>query len=383
MMPPSTPARLSPATATHTSATSPDSLPPQAWPELTAQIGREVSGPLSAALERVIQLTTTGRIDRDGLRALRAEIERARRAGMVAQQLARYASRRLRQSHERLNLASTLQSVLAQRSREVGSRGIQVRQSTRPIEVLIDPALLFGLLNALLDWAIECAHASIDFGVDTRGWPAQGYVLCRFTQAPPHEDHGLADLDAPTLDSLNWHLLKQGAAAIGLHLEREIDGHRVSTIIEFPRTVNDSIEEEAAADLEEGFGTSFNSQPLAGSHVLVVAARREMRVAVRSAIADMGLLLDFVGSVEEAIGFCQEALPHAIVFEAALRSERLDSLADEIRDEVPGFSFIEIAEEGEASEMSGVDGRNYARVGRDGLARSLPSTLVFELSKSF
>ncbi|RZU00548.1 hypothetical protein EV670_1258 [Rivibacter subsaxonicus] len=382
MVPPPMNAILKPTLATDSEAASGGSLAADAWPELAAQIGREVGGPLSAALERVIQLTTTGRIDRGGLRALRAEIERARRAGMVAQQLARYASKRLRQSHERLNLAGTLQSVLAQRSREVGSRGIQVRQSTRPIEVLVDPALLFGLLNALLDWAIECAHASIDFGVDTRSWPAHGCVLCRFTHEPRQED-ALADIDAPTLDSLNWHLLRQGAAAMGLLLDREVDGNRVSLALEFPRTVNESIEGVTAIDLEDGFGTSLNSKPLAGSHVLVVAARREMRMAVRSAIADMGLLLDFVGSVDEAIGFCREALPHAIVFEAALRSERLDTLADEIRDEVPGFAFVEVAEEGEAFEVSGFNGQNYARVGRDGLAKSLPSAIVFELSKSF
>ncbi len=358
-------------------------MPAEAWPELAAQIGREVGGPLSAALERVIQLTTTGRIDRAGLRALRAEIERARRAGIVAQQLARYASKRLRQSHERLNLASTLQSVLTHRSREVGSRGIKVRQSTRPIEVLVDPALLFGLLNALLDWALEWAHASIDFGVDTRNWPAHGCVLCGFTHEPAPAGVAGADEEGPRLDSLNWHLLAQGAAATGLLLQRQVEGNRVSVTIEFPRTINESMAGVTAIDMDAGFSASLNSKPLAGSHVLIVAARRESRVAVRSAIADMGLVLDFVGSVDEAIGFCKEALPHAIVFEAALRGERLDQLADEIRAEVPGFAFIEIAEEGEAFEVSGFNGQSYARVGRDGLVQSLPSAIVFELSKSF
>ena len=75
---------------------------------------------------------------------MRTEIERARRVGLISQQLARYASKRLRQSHERLNLSNTLQSVLAQRAREVASRGIHVRQSTRAIEVLVDRAGAVG-----------------------------------------------------------------------------------------------------------------------------------------------------------------------------------------------------------------------------------------------
>jgi hypothetical protein len=104
---------------------------------------------------------------------------------------------------------------------------------------------------------------------------------------------------------------------------------------------------------------------------------------VRNAIANMGLVVDFVGSVEEAVDFCRDGLPHAIIFEAALRGERLDQLAEDLRAELPGFSFLEIVEEGNAFEISGFNGMSHARVGRDGLAHSLPSALVFELSKSF
>jgi hypothetical protein len=61
------------------------------WREIIAQIGSEVGLPLSSALERVTTLATTGKIDRAGLRALRDEIERARRASMMGQQIARFA----------------------------------------------------------------------------------------------------------------------------------------------------------------------------------------------------------------------------------------------------------------------------------------------------
>ena len=76
----------------------------QRWQDLAAQIGAEIASPLTAALERIHALTTPGRIDRTSLRALRDEVERARQTGMLGQQLARFASGRLRQSHERLQL---------------------------------------------------------------------------------------------------------------------------------------------------------------------------------------------------------------------------------------------------------------------------------------
>ncbi len=351
----------------------------EAWRELTAQIGREVAEPLSAALERVIQLTTTGGIDREGLRALRNEIERARRIGVVSQQLSRFASKRLRQSHERLDLAQTLQSVLTHRAREANARGVQVRQSTRPIEVLVDPALLFSLLNAVLDWAIEQARSTIDFRVDLKDWPAHGRVRCSFG----HEPDRSAGADAATGDSLNWHLLSQIARTMGLVLLREADAASVSMTLEFPLTVNEELEGMTAIELDHGDSSTLNSKPLAGSQVLVLAARREVRVQVREALANMGLLIDFVGSVDEAADFCREGLPHAIVFEGVLRGERLEQLADDIRAELPGFSFIELVEEGNAFEVSGFNGMNHARVGRDGLQQALPSALVFELSRQF
>lgn len=347
------------------------------WRALVSQVGHEVAEPLSSALERVIQLTTTGSIDREGLRALRIEIERARRVGMVSQQLARYASRRLRQSHERLDLAQTLQAVLTHRAREVQARGIQVKHSTRPIEVLVDPALLFSLINAVLDWAVELSHGAIDFRVDLKNWPAHGRIGCSFSH-----DASRAAREASVLDTLNWHLIVQIAQTMALPLERSADTARMLLTLEFPRTVNDALEGMSALELDHGDASSLNSKPLAGSHVLVIAARRDMRVQVREAIANMGLLIDFVASVDEAVDFCSEGWPHAIVFEALLRGERLDQLAETIRADLPGFSFIEIVEDGDTFEISGFNGMSHARVSRDTLKQSLPSALVFELSRS-
>jgi len=116
--------------------------------------------------------------------------------------------------------------------------------------------------------------------------------------------------------------------------------------------------------------------------VLVIASRREMRLQIRDALRNMSLIIDFVSSVDEAINFCREGLPHAIVIEAIQSGERFAAFRDEITREVPDFVFIEIIEEGSAFEMSGFSGSGTARVGRDVIASSLPSALLFELSKS-
>jgi hypothetical protein len=355
------------------------------WAELLSQVGAEISGPLTMAIERVTALATTGKIDRQSLRALREELDQARRAGMLGQQLARFASRRLRQHPERLQLTQMLRDVLLQRSRETQARGVQLRQVLQPVEVVADASLLFALLNTVLDWALAGARSHIEFRIDLKPWPQHGRLSCRFVHRPLDElDDGApaTAVSAARLDSLTWRLLQQISSSMGLRVERHDDATTAALFIEFPQTVTEQAPQAVSAvELDQGFAASTNSKPLAGSHVLVLAARRDVRSLVREAIRHMGLIVDYVGSVEEAVEFCADGLPHAIVFESALRGERFEALRQEILSEVPEFAFIELTEEGKDLEVSGFSASGMARVGRDAIMSSLPSALLFELSR--
>jgi len=353
------------------------------WRDLVGDVGCEIASPLTAALERIHALTTTGRIDKASLRALRDEVEAARRAGMIAQQLTRFASGRLRQSHEQLPLADTLNTMLAHRARETTARGIVVKPSLKTADVVVDPSLLFSLLNAVLDWSLAHARSDIEFVVDMKAWPAHARLVCHFALRPADEldDGAPAPATQPTLDSLTWRLIEQTAWTMGLPLTRSIDAGRVALTAEFPRTAVEQVEGLSAVELDTGFGLSTNSRPLAGSHVLVVASRREMRVRIRDAIRHMGLVIDLVSSIEEAGDFCRDGLPHAVIVEGILSGERLNHLRAEITSELPDFPFVEIVEEGASFCMSGFGGSAMGRVGREAIESALPSVLMFELSR--
>ncbi len=349
------------------------------WRGLLTQVAGEISGPLTAAMERVTILATTGKIDRQSLRALRDEVEAARRAGMVGQQLARFASGRVRQSHERLNLTQMLKDVLVQRGRDLHARGLPMRQIFKQADVIADASLLFAMLNALLDWCAEHARSTIDLRLDHTTWPVQARLTCRFAFRPAGDlppDHVL-----PDLDTLSWRLVQQTGWTMGLLVERDENGIETNATLVFPRTVNQEVEGVSAVEIDDGFPSSQNSKPLAGSHVLVLASRRDLRTQVRESIAHMGLILDFVTSIDEAREFCRGGVPHAIVYEAALAGVRFEHLRQELQAEVPDLAFIEVLEEGDVLQMAGQDGAASARVGREGLRHSLPSALVFELSK--
>lgn len=359
----------------------PDEIELARWQDLLGQVGRELAEPLTAALERVTTLTTTGRIDRAGLRTLRDEIDRARQTGIWCQQIARLASGRIRQSQERVHLTNTIQSVLAYRAREMHAKGIQLQQSLLPIDIQADASMLFGLLNALVDWVIDCAHGIVEIRVEMRQDPARAQLSCAF----PHQSKAEAALSQEALtgriDTMHWHLLVQTARTLGLQIERQMDPARVQLHLAFPTTFAPMSLDDDAHGNSHGFADSVNSKPLAGSHVLVIASGRDLRQQIRDSLKSMGLVLDFVGSMREAAEFCREGLPHAIVFDNALRSASFDQMVSDIRQEVPEFVFIELHQEGRTFDISSISATGMARVGREGIGNALPSALVYELSR--
>jgi hypothetical protein len=346
------------------------------WRDLIAEFGAEIAHPLTLALERVNALTSGGRVDRAGLRLLREEIETARQLGMTAQLLARFASAGLSQSRERVALLDSLQSVLTHRKRETDARGISVQPAATPVDVIVDASLMFSLLNTLTDWALTQTRSAIDLIIDVDRWKGLARLTCRF---------GLIAADGstpvPPLDTLTWRLLEQTAVTMQLGLARQVNDRTVTVTLEFALPANADIEGVSPVDLDQGFDSSMNSKPLAGSHVVVVASRRVMRARIRDALRHMGLIVDMVASIDEAADFCSDGLPHAIIVEGILHGERFDRFCADIRAEVPGFPFIDIVEEGKEFNVSDDSGVERARVGQDAIEAALPSVLMFELSR--
>jgi hypothetical protein len=360
-----------------------------AW-QLACQIGVEVAAPLTQALERALELQASGRIDRPGLHALVSEIEQARRASMVGQQIARLARGGTQQQHETLNLTQSLRDVLAQRQGELDSRGVVVKQVLKPAEVVVDATLLSALTHTLLDWALRHACSSVEIQLDMKAWPAHARLVCRFDHLPPDRvvapaavgrDAAAATHHAAALDSLAWQLLAQLARTMQLPMQRHDVGGSTTLTLEFPHTANDSLQGASSCDISSGFALANESRPLAGSHVLVMALRREVRNQVRQAVAHMGLTLDFVTTTDAAREFCHQGLPNAIVYESGIYDGAFDRLRNDIRQQYPELAWIEITEQGEAFEISSFGGMSMARVGRDAISTALPSALMFELAR--
>lgn len=346
-------------------------------PDLVAQLGSEVAATLSSAIERVQVLASTGRIDRAGLRALRDEIDRARRLGMMGQQVGRFASGSVPLAPEPLDLTALLRETLLQRGREIERRGLEIRQALRPAVVIVDATLVFSLLQSVLDWAFEHARSRIDLEIDRKPWPAHARLTCGFAWLPADEvDSGPMPLDAPQLDTMTWHVLAQTALTLALPLERDDGAGRTRLVIEFPRTVAEALEQTLALG-----GHATAPVPLEGSHVLVIAARREVRSLVRDALKARGVMVDFVTAVDEAREFCRSASPHAVVHEAALGGEQFERLRSELIAQAPRTGFVQVTEDDRAFELRPSGKVPLATVGRAAIVDSLVPALTFVLSR--
>jgi hypothetical protein len=357
---------------------------------LVAQLGSEVAAKLSSALERVTSLTRTGRIDKSSLRALREEIELARRAGILGQQLARLTTGQVRLAPEELDLTALLREALVQRRRDIEARGIDVLQVLSPAAVEADATLLFTLLQTVLDWALEHTVSRIELSLQTPGWPPLARLHCSFAhRLPDSVDTTAAALQAPrevtALNSMSWRLIQQACSILGLEVQREDTAGRTALSLAFPGTLAPSpprLQGVVADPVAAPTTQSAAAQPLAGHHVLVLATRREVRNLIRQALRPMGLMLDFAGSVEEARLVCADGLPHALVYEASLGGSRFERLRDEMLDQLPTLAFVRVEEDGRAVEVINAGSRQITSVGRDAIVQSLPAALQNELARN-
>jgi hypothetical protein len=348
---------------------------------LLAQLGAEVAGTLSSALQRVQTLIATGRIDKNSLRTLYDELEHARRVAMTAQQATRFGSGRLQITREQIDLTALVIEAVQQQGGEFLRRGLDLRPVCASVQVVADAALATALLQSLLEWAAEHAQSAVDLRLDVKPAPAHARLVCAFAHQPsPQGEAVLTDTQPSPLETMSWSLLQQTAVVMGLELLRHDTSSRTTVTIEFPDTLVQHIDGLYASELDGDTSQAYATQPLAGRHVLVLAGRREVRNMVREALRPMGLMIDFVGSVEEAEAFCEDGLPHAMVYESSLAGERFERLRSAMLADVPTLAFVQLAEDGKPFEVLSIGGRQFASVGRDAIVESLPAAMLYEMA---
>jgi hypothetical protein len=342
------------------------------WPELLSALSDQFTESVSALQNQIDQLLAKGRISKLEHRALNIPAERIKLAGVSAQQIQRFYGGRIRQSHEKINMADLVEGVLQERKQELGILGIALRRKLKPVEVLIDPTVAHTFVNAVLDWGLPFGNR-VDVRMDLNAWPQHARLLMRVA------NDGVPPSSSTTSDSLSWMLIRQIAlAAGGIEVERDVTGEGVSFTALFNRTVQ-AVDGISAVDLSDEHSSMFKS--LSGTYVLTISPSLQIRADVRDALREIGISSDSVVDFSQAREAIKGRMPNLIVVDSEIKDEEFESFRDDLLREVFEFPFVEISPDDSSFDMSGFGEFSMAKVGRGNIREALGTAVMFELAK--
>ncbi len=342
------------------------------WPELVAGLAEQFTENVSSLQNQVDQLLAKGRINKLEHRALSVPAERIKLAGVSAQQINRFYSGRIRQSHEKVDMAQLVEGVLQERKQELGTLGIALRRKLKQVEVLIDPTVAHTFVNAVLDWGLPFGNR-VDMRLDLNAWPQHARLQMRVA------NDGVPPSSAASTDSLSWMLIRQIALVSGgVEIEREVNEEGVSFTAMFTRTVQ-AVDGISAVDLSDEHSSMFKS--LSGTYVLTISPSLQIRADVRDALREIGISSDSVVDFQQARDALKSRMPSLIVVDSEIKDDDFDAFRRDLLREVFEFPFVEISPDDSSFDMSGFGEFSMAKVGRGNIREALGTAVMFELAK--
>lgn len=342
------------------------------WPALVGNLADQLTEGVSSMNNVADQLLAKGRISKIEHRALTVPAERIKQSGLNAQQILRFYSGRIRQSHEKVNMGGLVEGVLQERKAELGILGIALRRKLKPVEVLIDPTVAHTFVNAVLDWGLPFG-TRIDLRMDLNNWPEHARLQMRVANdGVPPSSHAMPD-------SLSWMLIRQIAlVGGGIEIERTITDEGVSFTALFTRTVQ-AVDGITAVDLSDEHSSMFKS--LSGTYVLTISPSLQIRADVRDALREIGIVSDSVVDFNQARDAIKARMPNLIVVDSEIKDEAFELFRRDLLREVFDFPFVEISPDDSSFDMSGFGEFSMAKVGRGNIREALGTAVMFELAK--
>lgn len=354
---------------------------------LAGILGRELAEPL-LAMQSVLQAVERSKLlTGDDVRRLNDGINSARTLSIQSQQIARMAGGELRQSHEKLKLDAMVLSCMQERSSEFRKQGVEVFQRLRPVEVIVDAGLLYSLLEAALDWAVEQGR-KLTVTLEIKNWPVHGLLIFKAShviadKSSDETNDRRKDVagDKPSDDTVNWYLVNEISHAMGLSVTRIKSQQDTSLLIEFSRTVN-RLEGLTAIEIDTGLESQYGeSRPIAGAHILLITDDARLQMEVRAICKRSRLVLDCVTNADLAARFCRLESPALIVIDQNMWDPVFNELHAELRKTDPVFPFIEIAAAANILEIAGWTSESMSRLSKDALKTHLVDFITMDLAK--
>ena len=345
---------------------------PLSWPEMVRVMGQEVSSSLAAASDQLDRLNRLEPSLVSGLGPLRDAIERARQAGLAAQQVLRLHEDPPAQQREVLNLADVARAALTARSEWFKRRHVHVRQGLAQAQVVADSSTAYSLIDELLQWA---GQLSGDVVITVDKSQRSGRARLRVSAwCDP------ATLPEGSWRSMRWVLWHQLARAMGAQAQMEMRNDHVRVTLGLAAPT----EAQLSTAMDEVNGHSSVSAVIQGCRVLIVSTLAQRRAQCLQALAGYGVLLDQADSMGQAMRVAEQHLPDALIYDAIVAGPAMEQLRDRISARSGTQpAVIEINEQAGATEFqaSTIGTLSTGHVAAGSLKQALGPALVFELCK--
>ena len=346
---------------------------------LVGQIGAELSGFINTVQGILHDLNHNPQMSPRQLQLLATAVASASDIARQSQQISRLAEGHVRQSHERIHLDALLHQAVQERIAALEAQGVDLHCNIKHVEVIVDPGLLFTLIDSALNWA--CASSQrLAISLGTKNWPEHAVLTIR-TTAPAG-----ATRPVPGPDPLSWHLMCHIAQAMEVTVEREVrDNGDAILRMEFSRTVR-VLEGLTSMDMDEATGgdSTFytNTKPLTGSRVLLISRDPLVRGEVDRACRLLSLKVDTVPGVPQAERYVKLGMPQLLIIDERQHDDAFDRMLHEIRETDPDFGVLEITDDADTFEISSWMSESMTRVSRALLRAQLPAVITRELARA-
>lgn len=341
------------------------------WPELVVAVTDQSIETVERLLRGLEVLVQRGRISEAEFKVLATPVQRLRHCGMHAQQIVRFQSGRVRQSHEKIDLAFVVESVLQERRDDLAMMGITVRRKFKPAPLLIDPTLGYSLAQAMLEWCTPMGD-HIDLRLDAAGEPPRARLWMKVqTPEPPVQSQVFED-------NLQWLLLRQIAATDGgIELERDVTPDGVELTATFKRSLAAPPVAETASVAAEG-PPSTTFKTVTGAYVLVCSAAADTRLQALGIIRQLGAAADGVASGVQAIAAMRDRDVHLLVLDEAHPPADLTNLEFDLATAHPTLATLRLTAAGGVPVPA--TSQRGAQIPLDTLDAALGSAVMFTLS---
>lgn len=342
------------------------------WPELARAVTDQAIETVDRLLRGLDVLVQRGRLSEAEFKVLATPAQRMKHCGMHAQQIVRFQSGRVRQSHEKIDLAYVMESVLQERRDDLAMMGISVRRKFRPVQLLIDPTLAYSLAQAMLEWSTPLGN-HIDLRLDLEDSPPRARLWMRVLgEEAPTQSQAFED-------SIQWLLLRQIAATDGgIDLNRQVTDEGVVVSAVFKRTLNapdPTTPPPDGAPTAAGAASSM-FKTVTGTYVLVCSASAETRLRALGIVKKLGANADGVASAAQTLATLRERDVHLLVLDEAHPPADMANLHYDLATHHPTQVMLRIV----PSQGMPSAATDTATVPLDALDASLGSAVMFTLS---